>query len=105
MAPKVKNSTIHVSRTIGKTGEMPEPTETSEAIAVHKFETAPAEVTVDYSLTINLGNFESARIGITVMVPCYKEEIDDAYEYAAAWAEQKISQERDIITGKRSEEL
>lgn len=97
---KAKNSTVYVNRTIGKANDMPEPEGEGDVIAVHNFATEPASVTVDYHLTMNLGNFESARIGVSVQVPCYKEEIDDAYEFAAAWAEERIGKERDMITGK-----
>ena len=90
---KAKNSTVYVNRTIGKANDMPEPEGEGDVIAVHNFATEPASVTVDYHLTMNLGNFESARIGVSV-------EIDDAYEFAAAWAEERIGKERDMITGK-----
>ncbi len=76
MPVKVKNSVVHVSRTIKKGEDSTKSSESSESIAVHRFETSPAEVTVDYSLTVNLGNYESAKIGVIVTVPCYKEEID-----------------------------
>jgi len=98
---KAKNSTVYVNRSVGKANDMPVPEGDEDVIAVHNFATMPALVTVDYHLTLNLGNFESARIGISVQVPCYKEEIDDAYEFAAAWAEERLGKERDAITGSR----
>jgi len=70
---------------------------------VHAFETEPARVSVDYSLTMNLGNYESARIGVSVQVPCYKEEMDDAFAFASAWVEQRIQEERDKIKGDQNE--
>lgn len=96
-----RNSTIFVSRSVGPTKNMPEPTGDEDVIAVHKFETEPAEVGVDYALTMNLGNFNSAKISVSVRVPCYKEEIDEAYEFAQGWVETRVSKERDMIAASR----
>ena len=43
-------------------------------IEVRKLKTAPALVGIGYGLTLNLGNFESARIDVSVSVPAYAEE-------------------------------
>jgi hypothetical protein len=99
---KSENSTIYVTRTVGPNRGPTTGSESEDIIAVHKFETAPAKVSVDYALTINLGNFESAKIGISVTVPCYLEEIGEAYEFAQAWAEERLTRERDMITAGRS---
>jgi len=98
---KAKNSTIFVNRSVGEAGKMPEPEGEEDVIAVHKFETEPAVVGIDYALTMNLGNFESAKISVSVHVPCYKEEIDDAYEVAQAWVEERVSKERNMIRAAR----
>jgi len=95
----VKNSTIHVTRTIGKANELPEPSHDDAVIAVHQFQTQPAEVAVEYKLVMNLGNYEAAHLGVTVKVPCYKEELDDAYDFAAAWAEDRLNAEKKKISG------
>ena len=99
---KAKNSTVYVSKTVGPAKGGPPPAGEEDVIAVHKFETEPATVSVDYSLTMNLGNYESARISVSVSVPCYKEEIDEAYEFARAWAEQRLESTRDVIDASRS---
>lgn len=70
---------------------------TDEIIQVNKFVTEPAKVTVEYGLTINLGNFESAKVGVAVTVPCYFEELDDAYKWATRWAEERVGKEKDNI--------
>jgi hypothetical protein len=97
---KAKNSTVFVDRTIRNGKEAVEEEGDEGIIAVHRFETEPANVSVDYSLTMNLGNFESARISVSVQIPCYREEIDDAYEFASAWVEQRIGEERNKIVGE-----
>jgi len=100
---KVERSKIQVrsqvdgfDRELGKKIEGPV-SEEEEVISVHRFETEPAKVTVDYGLTLNLGNYESARIGVAVSIPCYVEEVDRTYEKATDWAAKRIMQERDDI--------
>jgi len=99
---RVENSVIFVTRSIKKDGRE-ESSEDDDIISVHKFRTEPAHVQVDYSLTINLGNFESARVGVSVRVPCYAEEIDDAYAYAQSWVAKRVGEERDLIQGAKSD--
>jgi hypothetical protein len=65
----------------------------NEELKVSCFVTEPAKVSVEMGLTVNLGNYESARIGVSVVVPCYREEIDDAYAFAHRWAETRIGEE------------
>jgi len=98
---KTKNSTVYVNKTVGPSRGGPPPDGEEDIIAVHKFETDPAMVSVDYAITMNLGNYESAKISVSVSVPCYKEEIDEAYEFAQAWAEERLSKERDMISTSR----
>jgi hypothetical protein len=98
---KAKNSTIYVSKTVGPSKGSPPPKGEEDIVAIHKFETEPALVTAEYALTMNLGNYESARISVSVTVPCYKEEIDEAYEFAQAWAEERLSKERNMIDSGR----
>jgi hypothetical protein len=72
---------------------------TNETIEVTKFETEPAKVRVGFGLTINLGNYESARLDVSVEVPCYKEQVDDAYDKAKVWVEERVQQEVAEIKG------
>lgn len=60
-----------------------------ENLSVRRFVTEPAKVAVEMSMTVNLGNFESARISVALTVPCYQEEHEEAYEYARKWVEKK----------------
>lgn len=72
---------------------------TEEVPAVLKFETTPAVVTRGYGLTINRGNFESARVDVSVSVPCYVEDIEAADHWAAAFCEERIKQEVASVRG------
>jgi hypothetical protein len=69
----------------------------TEVISVDKFVTEPAKVTVDYGLTMNLGNYETCRVGVAVTVPCYFEELDRAYKWATKWCENRVMAEQRSI--------
>lgn len=65
----------------------------NEELEVRLFATEPAKVTVSNGLTLNLGNYESARLDVSISVPCYREEIDEAYTFAQNWVERRLSAE------------
>lgn len=71
--------------------------EEDKVLEVHKFITEPAQVSFEVGVTMNMGNYESARVTVGLRVPCYKEEISDAYAYARSWAEKIISEEKEAI--------
>lgn len=48
------------------------------------------EVGVEISYTENLGNFRSARVGVSLKVVVGHVEIDEAYDYAKAWVDQRM---------------
>lgn len=88
-------STVLVRRQIGpKEAEIEEET---KVIEVHRFVTAPAEVGYEIGLTLNLGNYESARITVGVKLPCYVEELDVTLQRAKAWAEKHLETEKSGI--------
>lgn len=89
----VRESKAIVTRSFRVNGEEgPEETQ-EETLAVHEFVTAPAEVGLDLGLTLNLGNFESARISVHLTTPCYREEMDDAYRFVERWVKDRIGSE------------
>ena len=49
-------------------------------------------ITVEGGRTLNLGNYESAKIGVSITVPCDKESLNDAYTYATEWVSAKIEE-------------
>jgi hypothetical protein len=57
-------------------------------------------VGVEGGRTINLGHYNSARIGVTISVPCDPENLEDAYEYASDWISGKIKEVEDGIAAK-----
>ena len=49
------------------------------------------EVGMEMSYTHNLGNYQSARVQVSLKVPCAHAEIDEAYDYAKSWVEGKLN--------------
>ena len=56
--------------------------EGQDPLETREFEVEPAWIKAGYGLTINLGNYESARCDVGVTLPCYTEEIPEAFEEA-----------------------
>lgn len=62
-----------------------------EKIEVEAFEdVALADVSVKKGLTINLGDFNSARIDVMVSLPTYVEEIEEAIERASEICDREV---------------
>jgi hypothetical protein len=77
-----------------KTGAGEQELKAEDAILrIMKFVTTPAVVNLEMGVTLNLGQFESARITVGVSVPCYKEEVDQAYAYAKTWITERLQAE------------
>lgn len=53
-----------------------------------------AQVTVEMSHTKNLGNFQSARLGVAITIPCSSADVvsvDASFEFAKNWCDVKLS--------------
>jgi hypothetical protein len=48
------------------------------------------EVGVEASYTHNLGNYQSARYGISLKVPCIIGEVNKVFEFTKAWVEERM---------------
>jgi len=64
-----------------------------DQVAVRTFITQPAEVFYEAGGTINIGNYESARVTVGIRVPCYREEITTAFDTAKSWVEKVLETE------------
>lgn len=79
---------------IGKEGEWTPPeVKADEKIAIHRYITQPATVGIEMGGTVNMGNFESARVSVTVTVPCYREEVVEATTWVKNYAEERFKAE------------
>jgi hypothetical protein len=72
------------------------PGATGEAVTLHpgvfsKKQTGMS-ITVGGGRTLNLGNYESARVDVSVTVPCDPDSLNDAYEYGSDWVSDKIEE-------------
>ena len=74
-----------------------------EVVEVRRFDTTPAIVRRGYGLTLNQGNYESARIDVSVEVPCYLADIFKADKWAAEFCEQRVRKEVASARAKKKE--
>lgn len=49
-------------------------------------------ITVEGGRVLNLGNYETARVGVTITVPCSPDTLNEAYAYATGWVSEKIEE-------------
>jgi hypothetical protein len=87
--------TLTVSRTYKASGEVVANDDWQETLIVREFLSTPARVGVDLSQTVNMGNFESVRVGVLLQIPCYAEEAGGAYEFASKFCKERVVAERD----------
>lgn len=59
----------------------------------------PAFVRVAAGKTINMDNFESLRIDVSVTLPCLPSKLDDAYESASEFVTEKMASEEERWLG------
>lgn len=74
-----------ITKSIYSSGRIIKRDEESKVIEVIRMDDAPTvTVSVDKSITKNLGNFNSLKVSAFVSVPCYlnDDEIDRAFQYA-----------------------
>jgi hypothetical protein len=64
---------------------------TQEEVGEPKILEGPTcNVGVDASFTKNLGNYESLRLGVSLHLPCYHNEIDEVFEFGKEWVNRKM---------------
>jgi len=95
-----KNGQVWVASQFMKAGKPVGDEITQEdMILVDAFDVQPAEVEAKLGLTINLGNYESLRVDAGVKIPCYKEEIDKAQEFAFKLTEKVLFEKVKEVKG------
>jgi hypothetical protein len=73
--------------------------EGTETIAVHRFVTSPATPGYSAQRTVNLGDFNSLKVGVWGSVPCYVEEYDDACQWIQEHTDARMDAISDEIDG------
>jgi hypothetical protein len=99
---KVVESMVTVRKQFRVAGkDVGEIEESDTVMDVHKFVTEPAKISFELGVTMNMGDYESAKISVGVSIPCYKEEMREAYAYARQIAESVIADEKGKIKGSK----
>jgi len=79
----------------------------NDVIEVHRFVTRPAMVKVAIGGTFSMDNFESVRYDVSFEVPCYREEMEETYDFALGLANERFQTEvddtRDFVMRSRSQ--
>lgn len=50
------------------------------------------DIEVQGGQTLNMGNYESCRIGVSLRMPCSKETLEETYKFVTAWVGEKITE-------------
>lgn len=95
--PVVQSGRIWVTRQYKGAPEIKEEAD----LEVRTFEVEPAYVRGGYGLTINLGNYESARCDVSVSLPCYREEVKEALQVAFKLSEDAIQEQVSKIHARK----
>ena len=87
---------VHVSRSVKSSGEADEHvSETSKEIQTGVNHPNPAYVRVDGGLTKNLGDYNSAKVGVSVSMPCEPNEksVRKCYEKTSKLVDEFMDEE------------
>jgi hypothetical protein len=70
-------------------------------LRIRPFVSAHATVSVKAGFTKNLGNYESMRVDVMAVMPCYPEEVDEAYNQVKDWVDARIGDLYDKAENKK----
>lgn len=93
----------YVERTYSKSGDLLINKSNQEKIKVKKFFGKVAEVECSSGITINLGDYESAKVFCSVKLPCYVEEIEEAQKCAFKYVENALVQQVEEVRSDSNE--
>jgi hypothetical protein len=80
-----------------------EPDEEAIEISVPAANVPLATVGCTANMTINMGSYESVKLGVSITLPCYVEEIDGAYKYAKKLVDLRLNKEVQDIKAYRAQ--
>lgn len=66
--------------------------ETVEKTTTEPLHTDGTLVGFKMGYTKNLGNYESVRVEVSLVLPTYTENVEHAYKVAKDWADEKLSE-------------
>lgn len=83
-----------VRRTYREGGELiGEAEEETEDLVVRGFVVEPAHVGLKLNHTNNMGNYWSASVQVSLSLPCYVEEREEAFDHASNFLAERMGQE------------
>lgn len=93
LSAQLKKATVH--ETVA-TPEKKEPEEVSYTLdglddSVQLAE-AHTTVAVNLGMTVNLGNYNSAKVGVILTMPCSPKDIDGTFGFAKSWVEDRVQE-------------
>ena len=65
--------------------------ESEQVVESAVFAEAPCNVGVQASMTLNLGNYNSVKIGVSLHMPCLEKDLDTTFEKAQKWVDTKMA--------------
>lgn len=60
---------------------------------------SPTQVSLKLGMTMNMGNFESARVDVGITVPCDHEKHEECYDWSKDFVEERIKTELQKLRG------
>jgi len=95
---------VSVKRQFKEDGDLFGIDDDSDEMNVRDFCVEPARTGIRLNTTVNMGNFWSVSVQVNVDVPCYFEELDSAFNFAAKFAAERLESETEKAKA-RVEEL
>ncbi len=78
--------------------------ESEQVVDAKVFDVPPCNVGVQASMTLNLGNYNSVRIGVSLHMPCLEKDLDETFTKAQQWVDGKMAKvQADVLAGKNGE--
>lgn len=90
-------------RQIKSDGVWLDPVEEEDEIVVRRYSGPVGKVGLEAGITVNLGNFESAKIQVSCEMPCYVEEMDEVSQFVADYVTHRIDANLFELVSARSE--
>lgn len=88
-----REAKIYVTKRFGTD----DPTSKDEVLEVRTFDSPHAEVSTNYGVTMSTGPYETARMSVGVVIPCYPEEIEEAMQFASDFCTSRVEKEKQEI--------
>lgn len=71
--------------------------QTNEVVSQTVFSEPTCNVGVQAGMTINVGNYNSVKVGVTLNMPCLEKDIDATFDKASQWVDAKMNKLQDAV--------